>query len=137
MPYQFAGFLATDPVVRPAHMPADSVWRKIEDPFVGVGLLLPDLIGKVMEESQVLALAASLGLDSAAKWIFLQYDCWGGEIDYVYGLGSSDGERFGPIEESALDKVQSTYIALMAHLGITESEALSFKPFDRGFWSEP
>ncbi|MCV2423665.1 hypothetical protein [Paucibacter sp. DJ2R-2] len=136
MTYQFAGFLAPGSVVRPTQVPAGAVLREIQTPFVGVGVMLPNLIGKVMHEAQVFEIASSLGFDSTKNWLFLQYDCWGGQIDFAYGLGSSGGERFGPIEESALDNVQDVYVGLMAKVGIGENEALDFQPFERGFWGE-
>lgn len=136
MSYTFAGFFASPPIQRPPQLPAGAIWREITDPFAGVGLRLPALVGKQVSEAQVLELAQSLGLSVANQWLFLQYDCWAGQVDFAYGLGAVEGRVFGPVEESARDKVQSVYTNLMGAFGVSQEPTLDFPPFHRGFWGE-
>jgi len=134
--YQFAGFFARQSSPPPPDLPSDAVWREITSPFIGVGLLLPALIGKVIKEDRVMGLAETYGLANVPTWIFLIYDCFGGQIDFVFGLGMSNGEPFGPIEDSSLARVAGSYTTLMSHFGLSEDEALAFPPFERGFWGK-
>jgi hypothetical protein len=136
MAYQFSGFFASPPVLRPDVMPAGAVWREVVSPFIGVGVRLSALIGKTPERADVEALARQLGVDAADRWLYLTYDCWGGKIDFVYGFGSRGGLPFGPVKENGLDAVKATYMSLMAHFGVSPEDALRFKPFERGYWGE-
>jgi hypothetical protein len=136
--YEFVGFLARPTVTRPESLPDGAVWREITAPFVGVGVRLPTSFNRnaLPAPDAVQVLARSLGVIAANRWLYLDYVCWGGDIDSVYGLGSRDGVPFGPVEESNLDRVKAVYVGLMGHLGITEAEALRFEPFTRGYWGE-
>ena len=136
MSYTFAGFFAWPSIQQPSPLPEGASWREITEPFVGVGLRLPALIGRQVSEARVLELAQSLGFTKAEHWLFLQYDCWAGQIDFTFGLGSAAGEAFGPVEESARDRVQSVYTDLMGRFGVSQQAALDFHPFHRGFWGE-
>src|SRR5689334_22862450 len=107
MAYRFTGFLAKPPVSRPSELPQTAVWRDIEVPFTGVGVRLGGLTDETPTADEVEALAAQLGISLATDWIFLNYVCWGGQIDFVYGLGVSGGQRFGPVDESARSGVEA------------------------------
>jgi hypothetical protein len=136
MSYTFAGFFVAQPLPRPSSLPSRAVWREVSSPFQGVGVRLPDLIGKTVQPEQVHAVARELGVTDAMTWLFLQYDTWAGEIDFVYGMGASEGTPFGHVEESEQGSVEAAYLAVMAKLGVAEKEAMNFAPFKRGFWSE-
>ena len=136
MTYQFAGFFCPFRIARPTTLPAGAVWREIARPFVGIGVRLPEFVGKSPETQVIQDLANSLGFGGLNMWLYLSYDCWGGRIDFVYGYGLANGKTFGPVEESALDAVEDTYISIMSRLGIDAEEALRFPPFERGFWGE-
>jgi hypothetical protein len=136
MGYQFAGFFIAAEMPKPESLPKAATWREIESPFRGVGILLPNLIGKVVQSAQVQSLAQEIGIAAGMTWLFLQYDCWGGEIDFVFGLGVAAGMPFGPVEESALSLVEAAYTRVMGQFGISAEAALNFAPFKRGFWGE-
>jgi hypothetical protein len=109
-----------------------------ERAFVGVGVRVPTLIDPevIPPLDDVQALARSLGIFAADRWIYLYYVCWGGDIDFVYGLGSRDGALFGPVEESDHGKAEAVYTGLMEDFGISEEDAQRFEPFVRGFWGD-
>ncbi|WP_165250400.1 hypothetical protein [Paludisphaera soli] len=134
MPYQFAGFFARPAVPKPADPPPDAVWRDVASPFVGVGVLLPEWIGRTPAPGRVRALARRLGLDAAEGWLDLTYSCWGGDVDFVYGLGVRAGEAFGPIEVKEIGRAEAAYLDLMGRFGISAEDALRFEPFTRGYW---
>jgi hypothetical protein len=136
--YEFAGFFARPTVLRPNVLPEGAVWRTITAPFVGIGVRLPTTDDPVVlpTPADVQALARSLGVFATDRWVYLNYVCWGGDIDFVHGLGSRDGVTFGPVEESDLDKVEAAYTGLMENFGISKVDALQFEPFTRGFWGD-
>jgi hypothetical protein len=134
--YRFAGVFARPAIPRPKVLPSGAVWRDIAKPFAGVGVRLPALIGETPAAADVESLTRQLGMDAADCWLYLTYDCWGGSIDFVYGLGSQGGVSFGPVEESALDKVETVYVGLMGRFGLPAEDALRFQPFERGYWGE-
>jgi hypothetical protein len=136
MAYWFAGFFARPVVPRPEALPQGAVWREITTPFVGVGVRLPALLGKVPPPADVQTLARELGLLAADRWIYLTYTCWAGQIDVVYGLGSRGGVPFGPVKESARQTVKAAYTSLMEQFGIPAETALRFEPFTRGYWGD-
>ena len=80
-------------------------------------------------------MSRQLGLQPA-DWIFLVYDCWGGQIDCVYAIGCCSGESFGPIDVSDLSKVEQAYVDVMARLNISRTMALDFELFKRGYWGD-
>lgn len=136
MPYRFAGFLARPAVARPAALPGGVIWREITAPFVGVRLPASDIYEESLAPDDVHALTRSLGIIAAERWLFLDYLCWGGSLEFVYGLGSGDGRPVGPVEVSDIDEVEHAYVRLMAHIGVSEADALFFEPFTRGYWDE-
>jgi len=130
----FAGFFATPTVQKPAHLPERVVWREIETPFQGVGIAFPFLRGRVPVVANIMALSTDLGLDAAENWLYINYDCWAGEIDWVYGLGRRGAQAFGPFDEDNTSRTQATYLALMEAFGVGTDDALNFAPFERGYW---
>jgi hypothetical protein len=128
MAYQFAGFFAQPAAVRLDSLPQHAIWRDIDAPFTVVGVRLPSLIGKSPTRADVQALARQPGLPGAECWLYLTYDCFGGEIDFVYGLGSRGGVPFGPVEEDNLGKAEAAYINLMARFGVSAEAAVRFEP---------
>jgi hypothetical protein len=95
--YEFTGFFARPAIPPPGMLPPGAVWREIAAPFAGVGVRLADSDNRALPLSEVEALARQFGLDATDGWLYLTYICWGGSIDYVFGLGSCGGVRFGPI----------------------------------------
>lgn len=89
-----------------------------------------------MQLSAITELATGLGINGRVPWLFMQYDTWGGELDFVFGLGVTSAGPFGPFEESARGQVEPIYINLMSQLGVGADEALEFEPFKRGYWGE-
>jgi hypothetical protein len=134
--YQFAGFFAKPALERPDELPPNTVWREISSPFVGVGVRLPDLIGKAPRQSEIFRLLKAVGLGRAASWLYINYTCWGGRIDSIYGLGMHGRRFFGPVKETDLSIVRDDYVDLMSEFGVQEADALNFPPFKRGFWGE-
>jgi hypothetical protein len=137
MSYYFTGFFASPAIERPAALPEGAIWRDIEAPFVGVGVRLPECDdAPLLSRDEVLGLLRQVGLAEAHRWIYLHYVCWGGSIDFVHGMGSRDGESFGPAEECEMGKVDAVFVALMEQFGVTLSEGTYFEPFVYGYWGE-
>lgn len=136
MTYEFSGFFARSEIQKPIELQNDSVWREIKSPFVGVGVLLNNLTSETPSVQEVKQLAEKLGFENSGEWIYLTYNCWGGQIDFVYGMYSTHGNLTKILEESDLTKVESAYTDLMACLGVSVEDALNFTPFERGFWGE-
>jgi hypothetical protein len=134
MTYQFAGFMAAARLPKPERLPQRSVWKDIRKPFIGVGLFLPEFIDKQPEPRLITQLASEYGFSASPSWIYLTYTCWGGSVDFVYGLGARNGHSFGP--DASDDFAESTYVELMKSFGLSESSASNFEPFYRGFWNE-
>ena len=136
--YEFTGYFARPAVSRPVVLPPGAVWREIAVPFSGVGVRLPDSGDErgLPAPADVQALARKLGLDAADYWVYLDYVCWGGEIDFVYGLNSHRGVLFGPVKEDAHKAVEAAYSSLMEQFGVPAELALNFAPFRRGYWGE-
>src|SRR5262245_13623938 len=134
--YWFTGFFARPVIERPAALLAGAVWREVAVPFAGVGVRLPGLADDEPGPDEARRLLAEAGLGGAADWLFIKYVTWAGPIDSVYGLGSSGVRAFGPISESADDKVRAAYLELMGAFGVAAADALNFPPFVRGFWGE-
>ena len=135
MAYRFAGFFASPVLPQPDSLPAGAAWREIDSPFAGIGVRMPALVGKTPARDDMEMLARQLGLDAANRWLYINYDCWGGRIDFVYGFGISSGFPFGPVEEGSLRIVNDAYTRLMAQFGVLAEDALRFAPFRR-FWDE-
>lgn len=138
MAYEFTGYFARPVLPQPDDLPPGGVWKAIASPFVGVGVRLPSLINEdaLPSEAEVRGLARRFGFHEADSWVYLTYVCWGGDIDFVYGLGSRDGVPFGPFEESAHDAVEAAYTGLMERFGVSVDDAMRFDPFERGYWGD-
>jgi hypothetical protein len=134
--YRFTGFFARSVDERPATLPAGAVWREVAAPFSGVGVRLPGLANDEPGPDEARRLLAEVGLGGVADWLFINYVTWAGPIESVYGLGSSGGQTFGPVGESARDNVRAAYLELMGAFGVAPADALNFPPFVRGFWGE-
>lgn len=137
MAYRFTGFLAPglECITDSAELPAGSVIRSIQTPFVGVGIALPSLTGKTLQVSELSAVANQMGIGAAKAWLFIDYETWGG-VDAVYAAGFADGSAFGPFDDSNGETVEATYVDVMGRIGISKDDALDFEPFYRGFWGE-
>lgn len=85
MAYRFTGFLAPGlkGLSDSADLPAGSVIRSIQTPFVGVGIALPSLAGKTLQMSELSAVANQWGIAAAKVWLFIDYETWCG-VDAVY-----------------------------------------------------
>lgn len=136
MSYQFAGFFATSDSSLTIELPEKAVLRNICTPFQGLGIRLSHYIGQSISSEDVVLLATQLGLTRCPTWIFLQYDCFGGQIDYVFGVIQTTDRSIKTIEESNLEDVQNTYLDFMKSFGLSNEDALNFPPFHRGFWGE-
>ena len=136
MAYEFTGFFARPSVSQPVPLPQGAVWREIANPFAGVGVRLPHDEDRLLAPLEAENLARQLGLDVADCWVYLTYVCWGGGIDFVYGLGSRHGVPFGPVNEDAREAVEAAYTDLMEQFGVPATVALQFEPFQRGYWGE-
>jgi hypothetical protein len=134
--YRFTGFFARPAIERPATLPIGAVWREVAVPFVGVGVRLLNLPHDEPGPDEARRLLIEVGLDGAGDWLFINYVTWAGPIDSVYGLGSSGGQAFGPVGETADDKVRTAYLELMGAFGVAPADAFNFPPFVRGYWGE-
>lgn len=141
--YQFIGFFARPGVQRPQTLPPRAIWRNVCTPFNGVGVYLPGLfvdeygvpVGPLLAVEEIKTLATQFGFDSTKTWVYLEYVCWGGPIDFVYGVSMCEGVRLGPLKMSVMDgSAEEAFTTLMAHFGITPEDALNFAPFVRGYW---
>jgi len=137
MAYRFTGLLAPglEGLADSADLPAGSVIRSIQTPFVGVGIALPSLAGKTLQMSELSAVANQMGIAAAKVWLFIDYETWGG-VDAVYAVGFADGSFFGPFDDSNGETVEATYVDVMGRIGVSKDDALDFEPFYRGFWGE-
>jgi hypothetical protein len=136
MAYWFAGFFAKPIIIRPSLLSEGAVWRDITAPFHGVGVYVGSLINQTPPLDEVSNLAQRLGIGGATDWIFLRYICWAGQVEFIYGLGSRGGRRFGPVEASDVGQARDMYVGLIAEFGVEEADALRFPPFERGFWGD-
>ncbi|WP_332604656.1 hypothetical protein [Acinetobacter sp. ESBL14] len=137
MSYQFVGFFALTEQMKSPFYPIDgTTWKDIKDPFHGIGIKLSPSIKTPSSPDDIKALFSAMNINHVKQWLFIEYVCFGGSIDYIYALIMKNGEIYGPIEESALENVERVYIDLMNEFGISEKDALQFKPFDRNFWDE-
>jgi len=136
MAYQFAGFLAPSEteIIQSAALPPDAIARRITVPFHGVGIRMPSLVGKTPSPDEIKRLAAATGIVQARSWLYIAYSTWG-QIDSVYACGVQDSVEFGPVDDSDDETVRTTYIEIMARIGVDAPDALHFAPFVRGFWA--
>ena len=138
MPYVFTGFFARPRLVAPEVLPAGAKWRVVTSPFDGIGVSLPHMEEQRPTAHDVEVEAGELGLAAAEAWLYLDYRCWGGPPDLVWGFGKSDRGRIGPLDVSgSSEEARRAFVALMAHFGVSEAGALDVPPFRREFWRSP
>ena len=137
MGFQFSGFFVKDISIATLDRSVDGVEiiKEINAPFKGVGISVPKFISKDPSLKELEELASAIGLKLENEWLFMVYECFGGQIDYIFGYINDSGRSVGPIQESALTKVENIYINLMADFNVNEKEALAFEPFERGYFS--
>ncbi|WP_146187897.1 hypothetical protein [Acidovorax sp. CF316] len=125
MAYRFTGFLARglERVADSSELPADSIVRSIQTPFLGMGIALPSLAGKLLTISELLALANQTGIAAATAWMFIDYETWG-RVDAVYAAGLADGSAFGPFDDSNGETVETTYLDAWLASALTMSTHL-------------
>ena len=68
--------------------------------------------------------------------MFIVYECWAGEINYLFGYISKPEKEIVSTIETSRDKLENAYIYFIEQFGIYKDEALNFEPFQRGFWEE-
>lgn len=136
MAYRFAGFFVRGGAISPGDLMNRHVLREIDEPFDGQCILVPEYIGAAPDRAAITGLSTAYGFDTR-DWLFVVYDCWAGQIDYVYALGVHDNSVFGPICEADHSRASDAYIQAMGSFGVSRDQALQFKPFERGFWGAP
>lgn len=137
MSYQFVGFFVlTEQMTSPFYPIDGTIWKNIKEPFQGIGIKLSPSIKTPSSPKEIKTLFNEMNINAARQWLFIEYECFGGSIDYIYALIMKNDEIYGPIEESAFDNVERVYISLMNEFGISEKDAIRFKPFERDFWDE-
>jgi hypothetical protein len=136
MAYQFAGFFIKGKTHQLLELPNNAVVRQITSPFDGFGMRLPAYIGQTVTMEDVLQLSNSIGVSQSAEWIFIQYDCFGGQIDSVSGVTCSQACPSPYKEDSNYDTVQQSFLNLMQSFGVDHQDAINFPPFKRGFWGD-
>ncbi len=107
----------------------DHVFRELEVPFPGSGILTPEMTPTFDE---ALSYLKSLGA-SEHDWMFIDYSTWAGPVEYLLAFGVRNNEVFGPFEGED-DDGEEAYLVAMNAFGLTEKDAVPFAPFARGFW---
>ena len=135
MSFQFSGFFVKKRVPRDInkHKDVEKVVA-IDKPFSGVGISVPKFISKDPTQDELLALASNLGITDGLDWMFIVYECFGGQIDYLFGYQNKNSQTFGPVQDSALDTVENSYIEFMHNFGVGKNKAIKFVPFERGYF---
>lgn len=137
MGYQFSGFFVKD--TKPDQINSlDEIEgiKLVEKPFKGIGISVPKFKSKDPSDDELFKLANDIGLTPKMEWMFIVYECFGGQMDYLFGYINKNNETIGPVQESAWDKLESAYIEFMHSFGIGKNKALKFEPFERGFFCE-
>ena len=137
MTYRFKGFF-----VRPAFrlrgdIPAGAIWREINSPFIGIGIRLPDDESdevKLLTIDDILTLSRQLGFETA-NWVYLDYVCWGGQIDFNHGIASSNGLISRTVKAEG-EFAEAAFIQILEDFSIPSDVALNFEPFTRHYWGE-
>ena len=138
MAYHFNGvFIAPCPVAQSeAAALFDGFGRTIVAPFAGVLVSfkndwrekddLTPLVQLVLERSQQLP-------DS--RIVCLDYQCWGGDVDFCWGFACQNGQMLGGGElERENDENLAVLRELLGFLGAQLPESGFFAPFELGFF---
>ena len=134
MGYQFKGYFFKGFKVKHTTLLDKSYEiRTIEEPFQGSGILIEGLSNMITLD-EIVELAEKLPIPKNVDWLFIEYDCWAGRIDYILGLTCIAGQINKLIEEDRMDFIDEAYIKLMQEFQISKEIAINFKPFERGFW---
>lgn len=131
MGYSFKGFLSKAANLDQNVLMQGHVYREVTVPFIGCGILTPDMVPSFEDAIKYLN---NLGI-SNRDWIFLEYDTWAGPVDYVRAIGSRSGARFGPIEGDG-DPAEDAFYEALGAFGLGEDSGVMFAPFERGFWGD-
>ncbi|MEC7962280.1 MAG: hypothetical protein VX083_08300 [Pseudomonadota bacterium] len=129
MAYSFSGFFIKEKQVDPSLCHRGHVSREITDPFLGCGILTPNMDVSFGECAKYLN---GLGV-SDCDWIFLNYETWAGSVDYFMAFGIRAGRKFGPIEGDG-DSAEVAFFEALDAFGLEEGAGYAFAPFERDFW---
>jgi hypothetical protein len=137
--FYFNGFFVKSPVEPPLTLPEGAILREIREPFCGIGVRLSGDVEDQPSEETIAAMRE--WASTSSSWLHIDYFCWGGSLECVYGYGMRDGQTFGPIGETDHDlqdeaRVKACYISLMKAFGVGEPDARWFPPFVHGFWTQ-
>lgn len=144
MTYIFTGFfihhvdLDNIDSIELSRIDGDSVIKVIEKPFHGLGIRLPnyDYLRKKADDvkiSEIKDWATRLGFQGR-KWIFLEYICWGGQLDSVMGTIHQETGEFTHLSSDDNQNADKVYLELMALFEVSKEDAIDFPPFYRKFW---
>ncbi len=144
MTYIFTGFFIHDinlgkiNSTELSQIDGDSVIKEIVKPFHGLGIRLPnyDYLRQKTNDIKIDEIkdwATRLGFYEK-RWIFLEYICWGGQLDSVMGLVHHNTGDFINLSSDDYEDVDKVYTELMVHFGVSEDHAMDFPPFYRKFW---
>lgn len=128
MAYKFTGFFSRSQQIKQSALMADHVFRELETPFVGCGILAPEMRPSFNEALQYMQ---TLGIASQ-DWMYMNYSTWAGPVEYVLAFGMRNGQAFGPLEGEDQDG-EEAYENAMEVFGLADYAA-DFAPFERGFW---
>ena len=131
MAYAFKGIFSKSAKIDQTALSSEHVFREVTEPFIGCGILTPDMPQSFDECSNYLKFLGILDRD----WMFLDYQTWAGPVDYVFAMGSRSGVMFGPIEADG-DTAEDAFFQALEAFGLEEGEGAIFPPFERGFWGE-
>lgn len=135
MAYQFHGFFIDKVQGNQSHISSDTnVIRNIDAPFSGLGVRLSQPPARDL--ATILELAAKMTLPRDCVWIYLDYACWGGLVESVWGYVHGTETSYGPLYDCSYTATES-FQELMQAFGVLPKQALDFTPFRRGFWGEP
>lgn len=129
MSYSFSGFFIKNRHIHSNTFRKGHVYREIVGPFLGCGILTPNMRASFPECIKYLN---NLGV-SGSDWIFMTYETWAGPVDYVMAIGMQAGNEFGPIEADG-DPAQQAFFHALDAFGLEEGSGVIFAPFERGFW---
>ncbi|MGB3638588.1 MAG: hypothetical protein WBA39_13580 [Rivularia sp. (in: cyanobacteria)] len=135
MTYQFSGIFVKDfQILNKIHLDIPHTVKKINSPFIGSGISIPEYTSKNPSIEEINDIAKKIGIKQDLEWMFIIYECWAGEIDYLFGYIRKPENKIVSIIESSQDKLENAYISFMEEFKISKDEAFNFEPFKRGFW---